>query len=133
GSASRLRLRPGPDRGGCRDRHLHRAGAAGGEGERPGGHRVRCDPVRRGADGHRGGAPGSRPFIPAGPTRFKHQKVGLKRLLKQQGVGALVFDPGLGKTATTIDYLSVLALASGWEEVRVLVICPLAAVDTWVQ
>lgn len=75
----------------------------------------------------------SRPFIPAGPPRFAHQKVGLKRLLKQRGVGALVFDPGLGKTATTIDYLSVLALASGWEEVRVLVICPLAAVDTWVQ
>lgn len=71
-------------------------------------------------------------FKPKGPDRFMHQKIGLNRLIKQKGVGALLFDPGLGKTATTIDYLSVLALKSS-EPVKVLVICPLVAVDTWVK
>lgn len=42
-------------------------------------------------------------------------------------------DPGTGKTATTIDYMSVLALGLQVEEVRALVVCPLAAVDTWVD
>src|SRR5699024_5504445 len=52
------------------------------------------------------------------------------RLIRQRGIGALLFDPGLGKTATTIDYLSVLALKAPAQEVRVLVVAPLAAVDT---
>jgi len=71
-------------------------------------------------------------FRPKGHPRFAHQRIGLNRLIKQRGVGALLFDPGLGKTATTIDYLSVLALKSS-EPVKVLVVCPLAAVDTWVK
>ena len=71
-------------------------------------------------------------FRPKGPARFKHQQVGLNRLIRQRGIGALLFDPGLGKTATTLDYLSVLALKSR-EPVRVLVVCPLVAVDTWVN
>lgn len=71
-------------------------------------------------------------FKPGGPTRYDHQKRGLKRLIRQRGIGALLFDPGLGKTATTIDYLSVLALKAPAMEVRVLVVAPLAAVDTWV-
>lgn len=38
-----------------------------------------------------------------------------------------------GKTATTLDYCSLLALKAPTGEARVLVVCPLAAVDTWVQ
>src|SRR5690606_26809349 len=75
----------------------------------------------------------SRPFVPGGPPRFEHQKRGLRDLLRRRGVGALIFDPGTGKTATTIDYMCVLALGLGVEEVRVLVVSPLAAVDTWVD
>lgn len=71
-------------------------------------------------------------FKPKGPERFMHQRIGLNRLIKQRGVGALLFDPGLGKTATTIDYLSVLAYKSK-EPVKVLVSCPLVAIDTWVK
>lgn len=37
-----------------------------------------------------------------------------------------------GKTATTLDYASLLALKSPTGEARVLVIAPLAALDTWV-
>lgn len=75
----------------------------------------------------------SRPFVPGGPPRFIHQKRGLRDLIRRGGVGVLAFDPGTGKTATTIDYLSVLALGLGVEEVRALIISPLAAVDTWVD
>lgn len=71
-------------------------------------------------------------FRPGGPERYAHQKEGLRRLIQQRGLGALVYDPGTGKTATTIDYLSVLTLKKKEEETRVLVIAPLVAVDTWV-
>ena len=71
-------------------------------------------------------------FIPGGPERFEHQKRGLKRLIDTGGVTALLFDPGLGKTATVLDYASILALKSPTKEARVLVVCPLVAVDTWV-
>lgn len=72
-------------------------------------------------------------FQPAGPERYAHQRRGLKKLVQNKGVGALLFDPGTGKTATTLDYVSVLGLASKREEIRVLVICPLAGMDTWVS
>lgn len=68
----------------------------------------------------------------SGPTRFAHQKAGLRRLISTRGVCALLFDPGMGKTAVVIDYAGLLALKSPREEARVLVICPLVAVDTWV-
>lgn len=84
-------------------------------------------------------------FIHGGPKRFEHQKRGLQKLLSSGGVAALLFDPGTGKTATMIDYLSILALklppkeirqADGStalvQEARALVVAPLAAVDTWV-
>lgn len=50
---------------------------------------------------------------------------------------ALLCDPGTGKTAPTLDYLSILALKSdeivdGEPEIRVLVVSPKAAVDNWV-
>lgn len=75
----------------------------------------------------------SRPFIPAGPPRFKHQMRGLQHLIRQRGIAALLWDPGTGKTATALDYMSLLALKAPSGEARVLVIAPLAAVDTWVS
>jgi SNF2 family DNA or RNA helicase len=48
------------------------------------------------------------------------------------GCTALLFDPGLGKSAVVIDYAGLLALKSTTGEARVLVVCPLVAVDTWV-
>ena len=66
-----------------------------------------------------------------GPPRFAHQKRGLAKLIDCKGVGALLMEPGTGKTAVTLDYCSLLALASKRGEARVLVIGPLAAVDQW--
>ena len=66
-----------------------------------------------------------------GPPRFAHQKRGLAKLIACNGVGALLMEPGTGKTAVTLDYCSLLALASPRREARVLVIGPLAAVDQW--
>lgn len=71
-------------------------------------------------------------FEPAGPPRFDHQKRGLQKMIETRGVTALLFDPGLGKTATVLDYASLLALKAPSGEARVLVVCPLVAVDTWV-
>lgn len=80
-------------------------------------------------------------FIPGGPERFPHQKRGLQKLIQTRGVCALLFDPGLGKTATSLDFISLLALKSPEmldsfgrqvREARILVVAPLAAIDTWV-
>lgn len=59
------------------------------------------------------------------------------KLISTGGRCALLFDPGLGKTSTTLDFASILALKApvnehGVREVRVLVTGPLVAVDTWV-
>jgi len=53
-------------------------------------------------------------------------------LIRNRGIGALLFDPGTGKTAVVIDYSCLLALKAPSGEARVLVVCPLAAVDTWI-
>ena len=71
-------------------------------------------------------------FKPGGPVRFAHQRRGLAKLIDTRGVAALLFDPGLGKTAVVLDYSCLLALKAPSGEARVLVVCPLAAVDTWV-
>lgn len=68
-----------------------------------------------------------------GPDRYAHQKRGLRRMIETGGVTALLMDPGTGKTATTIDYAGLLALKAPSGEARVLVVCPLVAVDTWVM
>jgi len=70
--------------------------------------------------------------VPGGPSRFRHQKEGLQKLIKSGGVTALLFDPGTGKTAVAVDYSCLLALKAAGGEARVLVIAPLAAADTWV-
>lgn len=72
-------------------------------------------------------------FVPKGPERFAHQKRGLRKMIETRGVTALLFDPGTGKTATALDYMSLLALKSPRGEARALVLAPLAAVDTWVS
>lgn len=69
-------------------------------------------------------------FIPGGPPRYSHQRRGLKKIIRTNGVCALLFDPGTGKTATALDFASILAIKKG--VARVLVFAPLAAVDTWV-
>lgn len=71
-------------------------------------------------------------FTPAGPPRFAHQRRGLIDVIRNRGVHALLFEPGTGKTATTLDYASILALKAPGGRVKVLVIGPLAALDTWV-
>lgn len=75
----------------------------------------------------------SRPFITGGPKRYAHQRRGLQKMIRTGGITALLYDPGLGKTAVVLDYASILALKSPKGEARILVICPLAAVDTWVM
>ena len=72
-------------------------------------------------------------FVVGGPPRYRHQRMGLRRAIETRGKVALLFDPGLGKSATVIDYASLLALKLREPEVRVLVVCPLVAVDTWVD
>ncbi len=70
-------------------------------------------------------------FIPGGPARYAHQRKGLRKILATNGVAALLFDPGTGKTATALDFASILAIKNGGA--KVLVIAPLAAIDTWVD
>lgn len=75
-------------------------------------------------------------FKPEGKPRFAHQIAALQRLIETRGKCALLLDPGLGKTAVTFDYLSLLTLhakqvVSGTPELRVLVIAPKGASDTW--
>lgn len=76
-------------------------------------------------------------FVPKGPRRYAHQRRILRRIIETKGVCALLCEPGTGKTAPTLDYLSILALKSptvvnGDREIRALVISPKAAVDNWV-
>lgn len=70
-------------------------------------------------------------FVPAGPPRYVHQRRGLNKILRTKGVTALLFEPGTGKTAVALDYMSILAMKLPEQEARVLVVCPLAAMDTW--
>jgi len=72
-------------------------------------------------------------FETAGPPRYAHQKRGLRKMIQTGGITALLFDPGTGKTPVALDYASLLALKSPRNEARLLVVCPLAAVDTWVM
>lgn len=63
---------------------------------------------------------------------FDHQMQGLRRLIDNDGVYALLWDAGVGKTKCVIDYLSWLSLAAK-SEVRVLVVCPKIVTDSWVE
>jgi len=59
----------------------------------------------------------------------EYQKQALQFLIKNRGVGALLMDPGLGKTKVTIDYLGMVAAKRG--RLKALVSAPLSALDTW--
>lgn len=61
---------------------------------------------------------------------MKHQKKGVNFLEKVDGIGALLFDPGTGKTGTALTWIDRSRKLPA--EVRVLVIAPLTAADTWV-
>lgn len=63
---------------------------------------------------------------------MQHQKDGVAFLDSVDGIGALLFDPGVGKTATTLAWIDKLARQRQQREVRVLVVAPLTAADTWV-
>lgn len=62
---------------------------------------------------------------------MKHQAGGLKFLAKNKGVGALLMDPGTGKTKVVIDYLG--ARSAKWGSATALITAPLSALDTWVD
>lgn len=63
-------------------------------------------------------------------TLMAHQAEGVKFLDSVDGVGALLYDPGVGKTGTTAAWLDSSTLLP--KEVRVLVVAPLTACDAWV-
>lgn len=62
---------------------------------------------------------------------MKHQRGALKFLAKNKGVGALLMDPGTGKTKVVIDYLG--ARSAKWGSCTALITAPLSALDTWVE
>ena len=59
---------------------------------------------------------------------FEHQRRGLKRLWKQ-GSGALFHEAGTGKTKIALDFAAALYLKGSVE--RVLVLCPINALQVW--
>lgn len=63
---------------------------------------------------------------------MKHQQEGVAFLDSVDGVGALLYEPGVGKTGTTLSWIDKLAQSRPDNHIRVLVIAPLTAADTWV-
>jgi hypothetical protein len=61
---------------------------------------------------------------------MQHQVEGVKFIDDHDGIAALLYDPGVGKTGTTLSWIDLMASRQG--EFRVLVVAPLAAADTWV-
>jgi len=61
---------------------------------------------------------------------MEHQKDGVAFLESVDGIGALLWEPGVGKTGATLAWID--RLAARQQEVRVLVVAPLTAADTWV-
>lgn len=61
---------------------------------------------------------------------MSHQAEAVKFLDSVDGIGALLFDPGVGKTGSTLAWVDQTPLLP--KEVRVLVVSPLTAADTWV-
>lgn len=71
-------------------------------------------------------------FTLPGPPLFAHQVATVRRIIETKGVCALLLEPGTGKTRCAITYASMLA-AKANREMRVLVLAPVAALDTWVD
>lgn len=61
---------------------------------------------------------------------MKHQKKAVKFLDSVDGIGALLMEPGTGKTGASLAWIDKMAKRHG--EFRVLVVAPLTAADTWV-
>lgn len=61
---------------------------------------------------------------------MSHQTEGVKFLDSVDGIGALLWEPGVGKTGCTLSWVDKQAEQAG--EFRVLVVAPLTAADTWV-
>ena len=61
---------------------------------------------------------------------MQHQTDGVAFLESVDGIGALLWEPGVGKTGATAAWID--KLAERQREVRVLVVAPLTAADTWV-
>lgn len=61
---------------------------------------------------------------------MQHQKDAVAFLDSVDGIGALLFDPGTGKTGSALSWID--SLAARQKVVRVLVVAPLTAADTWV-
>lgn len=61
---------------------------------------------------------------------YKHQRQALKRLIKSDFGGALLFEPRTGKSKTTIDYASILNQLGIID--RMVIICPSRIMGTWV-
>lgn len=59
-----------------------------------------------------------------------HQSDAVKFLDSVDGIGALLHDPGVGKTGATLAWVDRMSVRTG--EFRVLVVAPLTAADTWV-
>jgi len=59
---------------------------------------------------------------------FKHQRRGLVRLWKK-GSGALFWEPGTGKTKTALDFAAALHFDGKAD--RVLILCPINAIQVW--
>ncbi len=67
-------------------------------------------------------------YVPA--TRpYQHQEEGFRFLVRHRGRSALFWDPGTGKTKTTIDFAAFGYLSNKIR--RVLVLAPLNAVGVW--
>lgn len=63
---------------------------------------------------------------------MQHQTEGVKFLDSVDGVGALLYEPGVGKTGCTLAWIDRLAQRKPNTEIRVLVIAPKTASDTWI-
>ena len=61
---------------------------------------------------------------------MKHQKKAVKFLDSVDGIGALLMDPGTGKTGSTLAWIDKQAKTG--RDFRVLVVAPKTAADTWV-
>jgi len=59
---------------------------------------------------------------------YKHQRKGLIKLW-QRGNGALLWEPGTGKTKTALDFASALHISGKCD--RVLILCPINALQVW--
>ena len=62
---------------------------------------------------------------------YSHQVAAVKQLLRQKYGGALLMEPRTGKTKTTIDWLSILALKGAID--RAVIVCPTRVMGTWLQ